>query len=64
MSQNTSKRGIRMGSPALLPTEQILPGVHWGHLEAFPSPAYWAHLARSAPLSLDTLTCPPAAVPT
>jgi len=22
---------------------EVLPGVHWGHIEAFPTPAYWAY---------------------
>lgn len=32
------------------PTDEVLPGVRWGALEAFPTPAYWAYqvLARRA----------------
>jgi N-glycosylase/DNA lyase len=31
-----------------LPSEVVLPGVLWGRMDAFPSPAYWAYLAQSA----------------
>ncbi|WP_407258259.1 hypothetical protein [Klebsiella quasipneumoniae] len=37
---------INLDFPA--PEQDILPGVRWGRIEAFPSPAYWAYqiLAR------------------
>lgn len=30
------------------PTVHVLPGVPWGHVDAFPSPAYWAYQTLSA----------------
>ena len=32
---------INLDFPA--PEQDILPGVQWGRIEAFPSPAYWAY---------------------
>lgn len=44
---------IHLDFPA--PDQDILPGVKWGHIEAFPSPAYWAYQVLARRLEINTV---------
>ena len=44
---------IHLDFPA--PDQDILPGVKWRHIEAFPSPAYWAYQVLARRLEINTV---------
>lgn len=39
------------------PETEVMPGVRWGHVEAFPSPAYWAYQVIARRIEARSINC-------